>query len=209
MADYIVKKMNGAPETGADRMFGSPDVWDDFDWPVATDRYGNESDMAFLCQINCKALQSEYLPCDGIMYFFYDAINRPSTPNIKGGAKVLLYKGDTDALSEMRLVDEDGNDVSPKAYSLIPTDDEGDVCILPKDEAEEFDDEYDEEYDLVDEADLDDEVYEDDSVVLAVFNAFEDENVSFTFENGTQLCFLISRKSLENGDFSDIRVFVA
>ena len=209
MAEFILKKAKETDDCGADRMFGSPNVCDDFVWPTATDKYGNESDMMFLCQVSCSSIESEYLPNDGILYFFYDALNCPSTPNIKDGAKVILYTGDRSSLSQMRLVDENGNDVSPDAYMMLPAE-QGIVSILPPDD-EEFEDEelygeYEGEYG---DEESDAMSPDDDSIVLAAFSEFEDENVSFNFENGTCLYFLVSRKAFENGDLSDIRVFVA
>lgn len=209
MADFILKMAEETDDTGADRMFGSPNVWDDFVWPVATDKYGNESDMMFLCQVNCSSIESEYLPNDGILYFFYDALNCPSTPNIKDAARVILYTGDRSSLSPLRLVDGDGNDVSPDAYMMIPAE-QGSVSILPPDD-EEFEDEemYEDSDGDYEDEEAEGETYNDDSIVLAAFSEFEDENVSFNFENGTCLYFLVSRKSFESGDLSDIRVFVA
>jgi hypothetical protein len=45
-------------------------------------------------------------------------------------------------------------------------------------------------------------------VVFASFKAYEDETVSFAFEKGDELCFLINKKALEEKDFSDIRVLI-
>ncbi len=208
MADFILKMANETDDAGADRMFGSPNVWDDFDWPVATDKYGNESDMMFLCQVNCSSIKNENLPNDGILYFFYDALNCPSTPNIKDAARVILYTGDRSSLSPMRLVDENGNDISPDAYMMIPAE-QGSVSILPPDDDLSDDELYEDSDGEYEDEEAEVGAYDDDSIVLAAFSEFEDENVSFNFENGSCLYFLISRKALENGDLSDIRVFVA
>ena len=211
MKNFIISGEKREFAVGETRMFGSPDAPEYFDWPVTTSRYGDDVDMTFIAQINCKDLESELLPKEGILYFFYNAAEQPATPNVKGAAKVFWFNENEDNLATLRLVDSDGNDMSPDAIELIESCDDYDVSLVSdsgdlefEDEAEcEFEDEFDESEDDGEEFNV-----SDDMVVFASFKAYEDETVSFSFEKGEELCFLINKKALEEKDFSDIRVLI-
>lgn len=202
-------------KAGTSHMFGSPDVPEYFEWPTSTTRYGDEIDMAFLCQINCKDIKSDFLPTSGILYFFYNVAEQPATPNIKDAAKIFWFDEEEDKLSTFRLVGSDGEDLLPPSIVLDVTDGEYNVSIsteyddISENQSEE--DEFEEEFEDLDdfeEFEFDEEKSDDEMVVLASFKEYEDENVSFTFEKGSELCFLIKRSSLEDLDFSDIRVLI-
>lgn len=219
MKNFLISNDNTEFVTGQTRMFGSPDVPEYFEWPVCNTRYGDEIDMTFLCQINCKDIESELLPEEGILYFFYNATEQPGTPNVKGAAKVFWFNESIDELEIFRLVDEDGNDLSPDALALVPSDDDYDVSLISEyadmeeqddDGFEEFDDEFVEDFEDDFEQENDDDKFNvsDDMVVLASFKAYEDDNVSFAFNRGSELCFLINKYALEEKNFSDIRVLI-
>ena len=111
MKNFIISGEKREFAVGETRMFGSPDAPEYFDWPVTTSRYGDDVDMTFIAQINCKDLESELLPKEGILYFFYNAAEQPATPNVKGAAKVFWFNENEDNLATLRLVDEDGNEI--------------------------------------------------------------------------------------------------
>ena len=199
MKNFIISGEKREFAVGETRMFGSPDAPEYFDWPVTTSRYGDDVDMTFIAQINCKDLESELLPKEGILYFFYNAAEQPATPNVKGAAKVFWFNENEDNLATLRLVDEDGNDLSPDAIELIESCDDYDVSLVLDSGDLEFEDDAEDEFeDEFDESEDDGEE----------FNAYEDETVSFSFEKGEELCFLINKKALEEKDFSDIRVLI-
>ena len=211
MKNFIISGEKREFAVGETRMFGSPDAPEYFDWPVTTSRYGDDVDMTFIAQINCKDLGSELLPKEGILHFFYNAVEQPATPNVKGAAKVFWFNENEDNLATLRLVDEDGNDLSPDAIELIESCDDYDVSFVSDSGDLEFEDEADDEFgDEFYESEDDGEEFNvsDDMVVFASFKAYEDETVSFTFEKGDELCFLINKKALEERDFSDIRVLI-
>ncbi len=211
MKNFIISGETREFAVGETRMFGSPDAPEYFDWPVTTSRYGDDVDMTFIAQINCKDLESELLPKEGILYFFYNAAEQPATPNVKGAAKVFWFNENEDNLATLRLVDSDGNDMSPDAIELIESCDDYDVSLVSDSGDLEFEDDAEDEFeDEFDESEDDGEEFNvsDDMVVFASFKAYEDETVSFSFEKGEELCFLINKKALEEKDFSDIRVLI-
>ena len=211
MKNFIISNEKKEFEVGKTRMFGSPDAPEYFEWPVTTTRFGDDVDMTFIAQINCNDLESELLPKEGILYFFYNAAEQPATPNVKGAAKVFWFNENTDDLATLRLVDEDGNDTSPDPMALIPSDGDYDVSVITDDEDLVIDDgeeEFFDEFEELDEEDSEKFNATDDMIVLASFRAYEDDSISFTFEKGEELCFLINKKALEEKDFSDIRVLI-
>ena len=211
MKNFIISNEKKEFEVGKTRMFGSPDAPEYFEWPVTTTRFGDDVDMTFIAQINCNDLESELLPKEGILYFFYNAAEQPATPNVKGAAKVFWFNENEDDLATLRLVDEDGNDTSPDPMALIPSDGDYDVSVITDDEDLVIDDgeeEFFDEFEELDEEDSEKFNATDDMIVLASFRAYEDDSISFTFEKGEELCFLINKKALEEKDFSDIRVLI-
>ncbi len=215
MKNFVISNENAEFLTGKTHMFGSPDAPEYFEWPVTTSRYGDDIDMTFLAQINCKDLESELLPKEGILYFFYNAAEQPATPNVKGAAKVFWFNENEDELATLRLVDSDGNDLSPDPLSLIPSEEDYNVSVISDPEDLELTDDGDEDefFDEFEEFEEDEEDggkfnATDDMIVLASFKAYEDDTVSFVFEKGNELCFLINKNALAEKDFSDIRVLI-
>lgn len=211
MKNFIISDEKREFAVGETHMFGSPDAPEYFEWPVTTSKYGDDIDMTFLAQINCKDVESELLPKEGILYFFYNAIEQPATPNVKGAAKVFWFNENEDELATLRLVDEDGNDTSPDPLSLVPSQEDYDISLISESDDLEFEDNGEDEFfDEFDDDEDDGEKFNvtDDMIVLASFRAYEDDNISFAFEKGDELCFLINKNALAEKDFSDIRVLI-
>jgi uncharacterized protein YwqG len=83
------------------KLFGMPDVWDEFEWPQPKTHpiSGYEYDIEFLCQINCaeaaKYDKDGILPKTGMLYFFEDDLEGVN----KKDTAVIYYDGDLSELS--------------------------------------------------------------------------------------------------------------
>ena len=112
---------SGQLPIGRSKFFGNPDVWEGFEWPTMEED-GELYDLTFMCQINCSDIKAydidEKLPNTGMLYFFYDLDEMPSTPSNQQAAKVLYYNGSIDTLHQMKLIDEDGEDLSIREMEL-------------------------------------------------------------------------------------------
>lgn len=186
-----LKKQLSKHSPGSSKLFGSPDVWNGFEWPAILDE-NNCYDLDFVAQVNCAEL-SEYdeagvLPKRGILYFFYDFISCPSDPEDKNAARVLFYDGNLSNLSELMMIDEDGVDVSvsfsrPISFSKATVNARRahlQMCYDTPD-AEGY-------------------------TVLLRLDSFSALNGTAKFNDTGCLLFLISPESLKKRDFSDIRV---
>lgn len=86
---------------GTSKMGGRPDLPKNIDW---FNSFNSQKPMAFICQINfadIKALDLENkLPENGILYFFYDAVEMPwgFDPKDWEGKKVYYFDGNLDEL---------------------------------------------------------------------------------------------------------------
>ena len=84
-----------APEPGASRIGGAPDLPPGHPWP---DREGRP--LSFLAQISCAELPdldgASPLPREGMLWFFYDNEEQPwgFDPAHRGGWKVIYHPGD-------------------------------------------------------------------------------------------------------------------
>lgn len=190
MAGIVVRqKRGGGVPVGASKLFGSPDVPDSFEWPVVVD--GDECfDPDFLCQLNCAELaphdKKGLLPSKGMLYFFYDFAKSSGDLSDKAAARV-VFSTDT-PLDELMIVDEDGRDCAicmPKALSFShaasKTEKLNMLIPLSTDEEEGY-------------------------TVLFSISSFKIENGNMHFTDIGRLLFLVSTKSLERNDFSDVRV---
>ena len=86
-----------------------------------------------------------------------------------------------------------------------------DISLISESADLEFEDNGEDEFfDEFDDDEDDGEKFNvtDDMIVLASFRAYEDDNISFAFEKGDELCFLINKNALAEKDFSDIRVLI-
>lgn len=88
---------------GHSKIGGCPDVPTDFSWP-----YKNEdTPLYFLCQLNLNDIKpydtNSLLPSDGILSFFYDAVEQPwgYDPKDCDGFKVFYFTHPIDRLSRM------------------------------------------------------------------------------------------------------------
>jgi uncharacterized protein YwqG len=186
---------------GSSKSFGNPDVWEGFEWP-AIEEDGELYDLTFMCQINCAEIaafdKDGKLPKTGMLYFFYDLDEMPSTPSAEQAAKVLYYNGNIDSLRQIKLVDEDGEDLSVKEMKLdfeIVDDgylDDADAThlILGTPSLD-----YGTDYDMI-----------DDWQMLLQIDSMETDEVVINFTDEGVLCFFIDPKKLENRDFSDVRI---
>ena len=90
------------------KLFGMPDVWDEFEWPQPKTHpvSGYEYDIEFLCQINCaeaaKYDKDGILPKTGMLYYFDDREYRTE----KGETMVFYYDVDLSKLSPYVTADE-------------------------------------------------------------------------------------------------------
>ncbi len=198
-------------ESGKSKLFGCPDVSDAENFEIPTyDCYGDDFDMTFICQINCRELaqynSEELLPNSGMLYFFYNMAEMPATPNILDAAAV-IYDSCEGELEKLELYDEEGEDISLPEYEIeFSTDSDEMHALLPEmlDDVSDGFGEYEE--DDVFETESDGE-QRDDDVILLQIDSFDSDDIAVDFKGGT-LCFIISRQKLADKDFSDVRVMI-
>ena len=101
-----------AQSAGLTRFGGSPDVPDDFEWPVHEDDELSESyPINFLAQFDCREL-SQYdaegvLPTNGLLSFFYDAEGQPwEGKNEEGGSIRVFWFENADDLKPAEYPDD-------------------------------------------------------------------------------------------------------
>ena len=186
---------------GSSKFFGDPDVWEGFEWP-AIEEDGELYDLTFMCQINCAEIaafdKDGKLPKTGMLYFFYDLDEMPYSPTVENAAKVLYYDGNIDDLQRMRVVDENGEDISVKEMKIdFEIADEG---YLDGTESTHLmlgvpSLDYGTCYDII-----------DGWQMLLQIDGMETDEVVINFTDEGVLCFYIEPEKLENGDFSDVRI---
>lgn len=188
---------------GASKMFGLPSVYDNEEFEVPTfDCRGMEHDMTFIAQIKCSDIASldteNILPHTGMLYFFYNTAEMPSTPDIEDAAAVIYDEREAKEVLEQ---DEDEN-IIPEVKLSFHSPSESvsdDFVILPElyDELSEEDEtEFEDEYES-----------EGEDIILLKLKLFGDDDTNSDI-CGESLCFLIDKKCLQERDFSDIRVMV-
>ncbi len=186
---------------GSSKFFGNPDVWDAFEWP-AIEEDGELYDLTFMCQINCAEIaafdKNNKLPKTGMLYFFYDLDEMPSLPSIEQAARVLYYNGNIDSLRQIKLVDEDGEDISIKEMKIeFEIVDEG------------YLDDTDSTHLMLGVPSLDYGIYDDiidGWQMLLQIDSLETDEVFINFADEGVLCFYIEQEKLEKRDFSDVRI---
>ncbi len=188
-----LKKTAGRKEMGVSKLFGSPDVWSGFEWPAITDG-GNCYDLDFLAQINCGDASvfdhSGLFPNSGMLYFFYDFVGCPTDMEDPNAARVLYYNGNTQALDELTMVDDQGVDCAIAtarhiSFSAVGSNTNSAGLKL-----------------CYEDGDL------EDYVVLLKINSFSALNGELKFNDIGSLLFLIDKDKLKALDFSDVRVTV-
>ena len=174
---------------GSSKLFGSPDVWEGFEWPAIIDS-NNCYDLDFVAQINCKDFSKRdtngYLPSVGMLYFFYDFVACPEDTNDINAARV-IYNCNTENLRELIMVDDDGFDSAigfPRPIVFSSTDASSDSRLETCYECEAA----------------------EGFIVLLRVDSFSAQNGKIKFNDKGSLLFLIKPEKLITRDFSDIRV---
>ena len=184
---------------GKSKFLGNPDVWEDFEWPCVNDGE-EEYDLAFICQINCEEVApydlENKLPKKGMLYFFYDLDGMPDDAFDLNTARVLYYDGDLSQLEEIRVVDEDGNDMAytPRKITFETVDD----GFLAEDE---------DTHRMLGVPSLDGyiEVPNGFDEMLFQLDSFEADGDDYNFGDVGILCFFIRSEKLAKKDFGDVR----
>ncbi len=176
---------------GSSKLFGNPDVWEDFEWPYIEEN-GEKYDLTFMCQINCteaSALDKEgWFPQTGILYFFYDLDTMPEAPDEKS-TRVLWYNGELSALHEMILTDEAGNSLAFSEQRIdfdVADADEKSSHLLLGDMTQGCD-------------------FINDYLPLLRIGSLETEDAEIRFKGNGALCFYIEKEKLVACDFSEVK----
>lgn len=187
---------------GDSKFFGSPDLPEDFDWPVDEEEF----DMEFICQLNCKKaheLNSD-LPEKGMLYFFgciANPLGEESAPAITPGFQsmgnfaVKYYDGGTADLQSGEIVDENGDAVGFGELKIAFTDNENEC-------ADAF-------HQLMGEYPVNEDKELDDYVLLFCLDSFSGDDFTLEFEDSGYLYFLIKKDDLAKKDFSKTICYLA
>lgn len=193
--NFRISKSKNKLAIGSSKLFGNPDVWNEFEWPYIEEN-GEKYDLTFMCQINCAeaaAFDNEsLLPKNGMLYFFYDLDTMPEAPNSRS-ARVLWYNGDMSALHEMLLTDESGNSIafseqkidfeSAAADDKLPHRLLGDIALNAG-----------WNYDCI-----------KGWAPILQLGSFETEDAEIRFKSDGVLCFFIEAEKLAAHDFSKVK----
>lgn len=198
MKAVTLKEISGRAAAGSSKLYGNPDVPEDFQWPSIIDE-DDIYDLSFMCQINLWELSGVWpdspLPPDGMLYFFYDLDAMAFSPFDTTAAKVILCRGN-EPLDELCLQDEDGNDLCNPVKKL--------TAVLSEDASLQNGDGH-RLFGLP--LGYDTEAYcrpiEGWVMLLQI-----DSTDTVKFESDGALCFFIEKERLAAADFSDIRVMI-
>ncbi len=192
MKAVYLNETSGAPLPGTTKLFGNPDVTEDFEWPSIIDE-DDIYDLTFMGQINLRELAAlcpdNALPKAGMLYFFYDLDAMAFSPFDETAARV-IYTADDKDLEELCLQDEDGNDLSDPPVKISISQIEGNghkLFGLPTGYASA-------EYPRPIEG------------WVMLMELISTENAEF--EDDGSLCFFIEEAKLAAADFSDVRVMI-
>lgn len=186
-----ISKPKDKLSTGSSKLFGNPDVWEDFEWPYIEEN-GEKYDLTFMCQINCPQTaafdERGLLPETGILYFFYDLDTMPEAPDEKS-ARVLWYNGELSALHEMILTDENGNSLAFSEqkidFEAAEADEKSSHFLLG---------------DMMQSCD-----FIKDCLPLLRIGSLETEDAEIRFKDNGTLCFFIEEEKLGACDFSEVK----
>lgn len=191
----VALELAGEPWPGTTKLYGNPDVPENFEWPCIIDE-DDIYDLSFLCQLNLRELADAFplcpLPKTGMLYFFYDLDAMAFSPFDTTAARVYL-RAEDEPLEELCLQDEDGNDLAHPALRLrfaeCPAENGPGHRLfgLPRG------------YRTAD--------YER-PISGWVMLLQLDSTDAVPFEDNGSLCFFIQRERLTAGDFSDVRVLL-
>ena len=187
---------------GESKFFGSPDLPEDFEWPVDEEEF----DMEFICQVNCADAHkfNSSLPEKGMLYFFgciANPLGEESAPEITEGFQsmgnfaVKYYDGSMNDLQSGELVDENGNEVGFKELGISFTDKE-DECT-------------DAFHQLLGDFPAGEDKELDDYELLFCLDSFSGDDFTLEFEESGYLYFLIKKQDLANKDFSKTICYLA
>lgn len=188
----VRQKRGGSVPTGSSKLFGSPDVPENFDWPAVADAT-NCYDLDFICQLNCSELspydRKRLLPDKGMLYFFYDFAESPGLISDENAARVIYSTEEN--LEQLTMVDANGVDCAlcpPKAlsFSRLTKGAAPPHILLP----------------LSPEAD-------EGLTMLLCLSSFRIERGFLHFTDVGRLCFLIEDTKLAERNFSDVRVKIS
>ena len=185
---------------GASKLFGSPDVFEDFEWPTI-EVEGEEYDLAFIGQINLKDV-AKYdteglLPKKGMLYFFYDLDEMPFEPSDLKACKVIYHDSDEE-LIPTEYVDENEEDLSFREMAIdfevvedgFLADDEPTHLLLGVPSLD-----YGFAYDCI-----------EGWQMLFQLDSIETDDICINFTDEGVLCFYIDKEKLKEQDFSDVRI---
>ena len=195
---------------GSSRWWGNPDLPIDLEYPTYIDAEGDVVEMNFVCQINLAEIAELSpdikLPHTGLLSFFakidpylgelsYEDCIRSNISNPED-IKVLYFEN-TEKLEEIVLVDEEGEEVSPKERAILFSDkkesyqaDHG--LLMPPDHR------HTESWKSP---------YERWEILLQV-DSCEEDDFTLNFIDSGVLDFLISPRDLENHRFDNVRAVV-
>lgn len=107
--ESIRMMVNQIPEEkiqiGGSKVGGCPDVPSNFSWPHTNDN----RPLYFLCQLNLAQIKAydtnSLLPADGLLSFFYDAVEQPwgYDPKDYDGFKVFFFSQETSSLNRKEI----------------------------------------------------------------------------------------------------------
>ena len=185
---------------GASKLFGSPDVFEDFEWPTI-EVEEEEYDLAFIGQINLKDV-AKYdteglLPKKGMLYFFYDLDEMPFEPSDLKACKVIYHDSDEE-LIPTEYVDENEEDLSFREMAIdfevvedgFLADDEPTHLLLGVPSLD-----YGFAYDCI-----------EGWQMLFQLDSMETDDICINFTDEGVLCFYIDKEKLKEQDFSDVRI---
>lgn len=127
---YMHMQPDVAVAPGMSHFWGNPEVPHGFAFPSATDEYGEEWDLRFICQINLADIapwdKDNLLPHHGMLAVFADIdyyLGECDETSIMGfigspqHVKVAYFK-DIESLHELCVIDSDNNPISPAPVAI-------------------------------------------------------------------------------------------
>ena len=194
---------------GSSRWWGNPDLPIDMEYPTYIDAEGDTVEMNFICQINLAEVADLRpdikLPHKGLLSFFAkidpylgelsyeDCIKSivSQTEEVK-----VIYLEDLSQLEELVLVDDEGEEISPKERAILFSENkechEDHGLLMPPDHRQ---------------TETWESPYEKWEILLQV-DSCEEEDFTLSFTDGGVLDFLISPRDLENQKFDQVRAIV-
>lgn len=206
---YIHMQPHVAVEPGMSHFWGNPELPEGFEFPTATDEYGEEWHLRFICQINLADIapwdKDNMLPHSGLLAVFADIdyyMGESDETSIMGFigdrqyVKVAYFK-DIERLHEVCLVDINDEPISPEPIAITfdnhhePLSDEHALLAHPDHRPWET---WDKPY--------------DNWEILLQIDSCEGSDFNLNFMDCGVLNILISPKDLRNRRFDRVRPIV-